>query len=152
MLRKPRVVASEKSMFAPTSQRPTVSERRQRRRPGRNDAPTTSAATSASSSDDAAGGRDRIRDALVGGPVREDEVEPEAERGDQRQADPGGAAAALCDGSREATATPTSASRMPTTCSTLGRSPDATPTANGITAATAETGATIPIAPTAIPR
>ena len=41
---------------------------------------------------------------------------------------------------------------MPATWSALGRSPDATPTANGITAETAEIGATIPIAPIAIPR
>ena len=34
----------------------------------------------------------------------------------------------------------------------LGRSPDAMPTVNGITAETAEIGATIPIAPIAIPR
>jgi hypothetical protein len=55
-------------------------------------------------------------------------------------------------GSRDATPTPTSASTIPATCSVPGRSPEATPTANGITAATAEIGATIPIAPTAIPR
>ena len=41
---------------------------------------------------------------------------------------------------------------MPATWSALGRSPDAIPTVNGITAATAETGATMPIAPIAIPR
>ena len=41
---------------------------------------------------------------------------------------------------------------MPAIWSALGRSPDAMPTANGITAETAEIGATIPIAPIAIPR
>ena len=41
---------------------------------------------------------------------------------------------------------------MPATWIAPGRSPEATPTVNGITAETAETGATIPIAPIAMPR
>ena len=58
----------------------------------------------------------------------------------------------LCAGSRDATPTPASASRIPVIWSGPGRSPEPTPTANGITAATAEIGATMPIAPIAIPR
>ena len=84
--------------------------------------------------------------------VDEDEVEAEAERGEQRQAEAGRAAAARSRGSRETSATPTSASRMPAIWSAPGRSPRRDPDRERDHAETAEIGATTPIAPTAIPR
>ena len=103
MLRYPRVVASENSMFAPTSQSPTTASTGSDARPGRSDAPTTRAAASASSGSAASRGN-RVRDALVGGTVGEHEVEAESERSRQRQAETGSPATALltrfarCDG------------------------------------------------------
>ena len=55
-------------------------------------------------------------------------------------------------GSRETSATPTSASATPASWIAPGRSPRASPTVTGTTAAVAEIGAITPIAPTAMPR
>ena len=76
-------------------------------------------------------GRRRPRRALLGRRTEPDEEEPEAERGRERQADPG------CDrerpppGSRETSTTPMSASRIPTHCTAAGERPRTRSTASG---------------------
>ena len=97
-------------------------------------------------------GEDRPRHALVRRAVDEDEVEAEADRGEQRQAHSGRACAAALRRLARDEHDPRERDTIPTICSALGRSPVATPTTTGIAAETAEIGATTPIAPTAIPR
>ena len=82
-----------------------------------------------------------------------DDEQPEAEGGDQRQADArSNAADRTPPGSRETRTIPASARPIPTHCQALGERPRKTSTTSGTTGEVAEMGATIPIAPTAMPR
>ena len=105
MLRKPRVDARPKRTFAPTSQRPTKTSAGRWAAPGRRDAPRASCPDREHRRRPARGG-DGPRHALLGGAIEEDEVEPEAERGHQREPHSRGAAAAavgrLARGQRDA--------------------------------------------------
>ena len=97
---------------------------------------------------DAARGRDGPRHALLGGAVEEDEVEPEAERGHEREPDSrrrGRRRDAPARARRARRPRARARSRPP--AGRPGRSPEAIPTVNGIAADGAEIGATIPIAP-----
>ena len=85
---------------------------------GRSAALTARAAAKASRSQSRAPRRrDRVGDALLRGPVGEDEVEAEAERAATSASPiPAARARRRCAGSREATATPARARTIPTTC------------------------------------
>ena len=89
----------------------------------------------------------------VPGGVHRREVAAEADRRKQREADARRRARrcrlAWC--SRDARKTPTSAQAMPASCSADGRSPVAIPTTTGTAAETPAIGATMLIAPTAMP-
>ena len=153
--------------ISPASWRPrrACSRRRRRGRPSR--APGSGRSTRAQrcadderrhereQQRDAASRRNGIRDARVGGPVREDEVErrtPSAAV--SARPNPSGAAAALLvPGSREATSDADERqqdARAPGARSAARRTRSRPRTGSRRT--TAEIGATIPIAPTAIPR
>ena len=81
-------------MFAPTSQRPTTISAGRKERPARMDAPIVRAATNATASETPRAVTTAKGTLCVRGLVGEDEVEAEAERRDEREADPGCAAPA----------------------------------------------------------
>ena len=83
--------------------------------------------------------------------VDEEEVGAEAGRGDERERNARCEAAGLAGLLRDEHDTD-ERERDPDELDAAGRSPRASPTTTGITAADAEIGATTPIAPTAIPR
>ena len=93
---------------------------------------------------------DRPQRAVVGRLVHADEEHAERERRDERQADAG--RLAVSRGSIDASAAPPSASVIPSAWRIVGASPPATPTMTGTSAAVADSGATMLIAPTASAR
>ena len=149
----PRVVATATRTFAPVSKMPTATSI--------GSSPAAGGATSSSAEGedrtridtDAARPRRRPGRALVRPRIEPDDEEPEAECRDQGQPDSGASRrlAGAPDGSRESGTMPVRTRAIPTHCRRRESSPSRLDGERHDGDA-AEIGATIPIAPTAIPR